>query len=51
MSSFRRNPLGAGALKAHGKFRHFQIWLGQNILLLVLEPFIGSKLKSNDWEQ
>lgn len=40
-----------GALKACGKFRHFQIWLEMElnrILLLVLEPFIGSKLKSSD---
>lgn len=43
-----------GALKARGKFSHFQIWLEMelnHILLLVLEPFIGSKLKSSDWEQ
>lgn len=43
-----------GAKKAHGKFSHFQIWLEMelnHILLLVLEPFIGSKLKSSDWEQ
>lgn len=43
-----------GALKARGKFSHFQIWLEMelnHILPLVLEPFIGSKLKSGDWEQ
>lgn len=42
------------ALKAHEKFSHFQIWLKMelnHILFLVLEPFIGSKLKASDWEQ
>jgi len=54
-----RAPLGGacwvpGALKAGGKFSHCQVWLEMelnHILLLVLEPFIGSKLESSGWEQ
>lgn len=40
-----------GALKAHRKFSHFQIWLDVELNHILLEPFIGCKLQSSDWEQ